>query len=192
MNRLALLWPLLQGTLLYFTGNALHSLITPPEQVRACSWNDSVSPQPTLVFWLSGTCPLSRKYTPELHRIFDTAQAWNWNTVVVSVQDKVCDPLFQALQPIVQWNDPEGSLARWFNISVVPTVTFHESLPDLKVPATGLLYQGAIDNWSWETGQLRKNISQQFLMDAMKLHHQGKQLLRTNTKPVGCFIEFNQ
>jgi hypothetical protein len=192
MTRIALGSLLLLFCVLYLAGNTLRGLLTPPENYELNVFDEKANTKPTLVFWISGTCPLSRKYAPELHRIFDTAHAWKWNTVVVSVQEKMCDPLFQALQPVAQWNDPEGTLSRWFNISMVPTVTLYESLPDVKAPTNGILYQGAIDNWAWETGQLRKNISQRFLLDAMKLHRQGKAVQLSNTKPIGCFIEFNQ
>jgi hypothetical protein len=192
MNKLKLLWLFLPGTLLIFPAMILRFFLTPPEHAEAHSCINLINPKPTLVFWLSETCPLSRKYVPELHRIFDSAQAWKWNTMVVSVQDGERDPLFQALQPDAFCNDTYGHLARWFNTTVVPSVTLYNSLPQLHAPADGVLYQGAIDNWSWETGQLRTQISQRFLWDAMKFHLEGAVVRPACTKPVGCFIEFNQ
>jgi hypothetical protein len=192
MNKLKLLWLLLPGSLLSYAAMSLRSLLTPPENAEVYSCKDLIKTKPTVVFWLSGTCPLSRKYAPELHRIVDSAHAWKWNTMVVSVQDGVRDPLFQALKPVASHSDTDGRLARWFNISVVPSVILFRSLPEIHAPANGVVYQGAIDNWSWETGQLRTHISQRFLLDAMKLYRQGAQVRLTCTKPVGCFIEFNQ
>ncbi len=180
--------------LLFSAGMLIQRRTQPPAKVLV--FDSFVSRQqsnmPSLLLWVNGTCPLSRQYVPHLKHIIQQASLWNWNTVLVSVQDSVCDPLFRQLG--VSWHvqDTQALLANWFNVSVIPTAMLFRSFPDTKNVAAGLVYQGAIDNWASETGKHRQNIDEHFLQDAMEDLHSGHSIRNRNTKPFGCFIEYNQ
>jgi hypothetical protein len=127
-----------------------------------------------------------------MNRFIRQAKSLNWNTMLVSVNDKACDPLFQELKADFYMKDYQGILAQWFNVSVIPAAMLFNGKPNRVAPAGSLVYRGAIDNWVWETGKHRQSTSEHYLQEAMDALASGKPIQKKATKAYGCFIEINQ
>jgi len=174
--------------LLVGSGVRLGPLIQVPEGLALKMSIAAKAQKPTLVFWLNSSCPLSRQYAPTMKKIIRVAGQLQWNTILVSVQDATCDPVFQELGASNYITD-QGTLARWFNVSIVPTAMLFRKIPDLHEPAANLVYRGAIDDWAWETGKHRQHINHHYLNDAIMQLQMGKLPDVSHTKSIGCFIE---
>jgi hypothetical protein len=174
--------------LLVGSGNRLEQLIQAPEGFALKMRNPGKAQKPTLVFWLNSNCPLSRQYAPTMKKFIRVAGQLQWNTILVSVQDATCDPVFQELGANDYIMD-QGALARWFNVSIVPTAMLFRQIPGLHEPAANLVYRGAIDDWALETGKHRQYVNHHYLNDAIKELQMGKLPDVTHTKSIGCFIE---
>lgn len=178
--------------LLAWTGMGMNRLISASQNAVFSYHARRMSDKPTLMLWVNGSCPLSRQYAPAMSQFIRKAKSLNWNTVMVSVNDTVCDPLFQALEAGFYVQDPKGTFAQWFNVSVIPVAMLFKSKPNPADPSGSLVYRGAIDNWAWETGKHRQSTDEHYLKDAMDALASGKPIQKKSTKANGCFIEISQ
>ena len=152
----------------------------------------NVENKPMLVLWVNGSCPLSRQYAPTLKHCIRVAKSHQWNTLLVSVNDSVCNPLFQESNADYYWQDVQGTLAQRFNVGVIPSALLFHKKPCWQEPAASLAYRAAIDNWAWETGKHRVMADEHFLEEAMYDMASGASIKKVHTKSYGCFIEINQ
>lgn len=173
-------------------GILVDRLTSAPKNVHFSSFINNVGSKPMMVLWVNGSCPLSRQYVPNLRRCIRIAKGHEWNTLLVSVNDTVCDPLFQELNADYYWQDLQGTLAQRFNISVIPSALLFRSKPRWQEPAASVAYRSAIDNWAWETGKHRVTADEHFLEEAMAAMASGASIKKSNTKSYGCFIEIKQ
>lgn len=156
------------------------------------SFIKNIERKPMLLIWVNGSCPLSRQYAPTLEHCIRIAKSHQWNTLLVSVNDSVCDPLFKDLNADYYWQDHQGTLAQRFNVGVIPSALLFRSKPSWQAPAASLAYRAAIDNWALETGKHRVKADEHFLEDAMTAMASGASIKKVHTKSYGCFIEINQ
>lgn len=169
-----------------------HRLTSAPQNNHFSSFIKNIERKPMLVLWVNGSCPLSRQYVPQLKRCIRIAKGHQWNTLLISVNDSVCDPLFREMNADYYWQDVHGILAQRFNVRVIPSALLFRSKPRWQEPAASLAYRAAIDDWAWETGKHRVTAHEHFLEDAMAKMASGACIKKTNTKPYGCFIEISQ
>jgi len=52
-----------------------------------------------------------------------------------------------------------------------------------------VIYQGAIDNWFFELGRYRLEITEHYLVDAIEASLQGREPSVKKTEAIGCFIQ---
>ena len=52
-----------------------------------------------------------------------------------------------------------------------------------------VIYRGAIDNWFYELGRYRLEITDHYLIDAINASLDGKKPALTKTEALGCFIQ---
>jgi hypothetical protein len=173
-------------------GICMHKLTSAPRNEHFSSFIKNIQNKPMLVVWVNGSCPLSRQYAPHLKHCISIAKGHQWNTLLISVNDSVCDPLFQDLKAEYYRQDVHGTLAQRFNISVIPSVMVYRNTPVWQEPTASLAYRAAIDNWAWETGKHRLAATEHYLVDAMTSMASGKNIEKAHTKSYGCFIEINQ
>jgi peroxiredoxin len=78
--------------------------------------------------------------------------------------------------------DPGNILVK----ALTATVTPEAALID---PSGQVIYHGAIDDWSYETGKKRPAAKNHYLKNALRDYVSGRKPSITYIEPVGCFIE---
>jgi hypothetical protein len=96
---------------------------------------------------------------------------------------KEFNSIYKLATPFI--NDKNFKLTKQFNATVTPEVFLLSS-------TGGILYHGAIDNWYYQLGKNRINITEHYLEDAMLEALQEKAITKPYAEPIGCFIEAAQ
>jgi hypothetical protein len=78
--------------------------------------------------------------------------------------------------------DPDFSLKEGLNASVTPEAFLLDKNGKI-------LYRGMIDNWGYEIGKVRAQVTEHYLTDAMDNYLQNKTIAPDSTKAIGCYIE---
>jgi len=81
--------------------------------------------------------------------------------------------------PVVK--DPDLKIVQSVNAQITPEAFL---LKDGKI-----LYRGAIDNWFYELGKYRLEVTADYLRDAINSALRNEPVATQNTKAIGCFIE---
>lgn len=142
----------------------------------------------TLVFFVTYDCPLCKNYRYLIHKLCDSlGNLPNWKVLVY--REDVPDSLdgdskliYKERYSDFDVQDSSGLMATIFGATVTPEVflldsNFHKA------------YQGAIDNWSYDTGKHRPMATEFYLRNAIKQLSEGQRVSPSETVPVGCFIE---
>lgn len=78
--------------------------------------------------------------------------------------------------------DSALQVMNYFGATITPEVFVCDSLGQV-------LYSGRIDNWAYDTGQKRTNITEHDLENALDDIVGGKPVRVSRTQAIGCFIE---
>ena len=148
----------------------------------------NVSVRPVLMVFLNPTCPISRRYIPELNKLYKRARG-----LEVDFYGVFSDPRntrseiikyrksYKIKFPILQ--DHNGELALKLSPRVTPE-SFLIGKDD------SLVYRGRIDNRFVSIGKLRRKITSRDLHRALEATGQGKKYEGpVKTPPVGCIFE---
>ena len=150
-------------------------------------WKDPsghVGPKPVEVYiFLACECPISQKYVPVLNSIYATykdAPGFEWSFVVPGKVKK------SELSAFIKEFDIQ------FPLTVVgnPTVKkLHaDTTPQVIIVKDSVVYSGAIDNWFYELGRHRRDVTENYLVDALQALKVGGVPAVTKTEAIGCPI----
>jgi len=139
----------------------------------------------TAIVFLAVDCPISQKYTGELVQI-----------------DSIFDAMVN-VQGILPGNVKQEEVDQFkaeYNITF-PLIVDRDFLWVKKYSATttpevflvdrqgSLHYQGAIDNWFFDLGKYRQQITEHYLIDAIRAVLEGREPIISRTESVGCVIQ---
>lgn len=136
--------------------------------------------------FLAYDCPISQKYIPAINKLYKEYRAtpgFEWFFVVPGKRDRRAYESF-VKEYAVQFpltHDPKLRLVRSFGATVTPEVVIRKQ---------NIVYRGAIDNWFYELGKYRHNVTEQYLADALLAVVHGNLPAITETKAIGCPIAF--
>lgn len=140
----------------------------------------------TVLIFLSPECPLCQNYTLTLNTLqeqfspqvsFIGIVPGNYFTNHIIREFKQSYAVrFEILR------DPNKALTRRLGATVTPEVVVLNKLGNV-------LYQGRIDNWAYEVGRKRKQITQHDLRDVLNALLNNQKITIKRTKAIGCFIE---
>ena len=154
--------------------------------------NDSRIEKFKVYFFLATTCPISQQYTKEINTLFEKYHSQGIDMMLVfpykgkkSIKKEVLKfkKLYNLEMPIKI--DKNFTMTKKLRASVTPEAFLLDS--EEKV-----LYHGAIDNWYYQLGKNRINITEHYLEDAIILAKEKKIILKPYIEPVGCFIEVDR
>lgn len=138
----------------------------------------------TVVIFLGTDCPISQKY---MSRIAELKKKYNTSATffgVVPMQFSTQDMKAfkkEYKSTITYLRDEKMELAGYLGAKVTPEVFLFKD--------SDLVYHGAIDNWFYELGKYRRNITEQYLIDAIESSLKGEQPAIKETEAIGCFIQ---
>jgi len=77
--------------------------------------------------------------------------------------------------------DGQGEMSKILGATIIPEVFL--------IDKQGfLIYQGKIDNWIYELGRYRQEITEHYLEDAITAYSQGNEVAVKKTEAIGCLI----
>lgn len=138
----------------------------------------------TVVIFLGTDCPISQKY---MNRIEELKKKYNASTTffgVIPMQFSIQEMRAfkkEYKSSITYLRDGKMELAGYLGAKVTPEVFLFKD--------SHLVYHGAIDNWFYELGKYRRNITEQYLIDAIESTLKGEQPAIKETEAIGCFIQ---
>ena len=141
-----------------------------------------------LVF-VSTDCPIANAYHPYLTKLYQRYQAKSVNFYLVHSSAEIT--VEAAEKHVKEYNleipvvlDRDQSLARRVSVTVTPeAVVLGRSENDP-------IYQGRIDNLYADYGKKRASATEHYLRDALDQFLAGENIKTRRTKPIGCFISF--
>ena len=156
---------------------------------NVCSSQEKINEKLKVYFFIATSCPISQQYTNEITRL---QKKYAKNGVEInlvfpndgkkSINKKIKE--FYATYALTSKciNDRKFKLTKKYNATVTPEAFL--------VAANGtILYHGAIDNWYYQLGKNRIEITAHYLEDAILEALQEKTISIPYTDPIGCFIE---
>lgn len=139
----------------------------------------------TVIVFLGIDCPISQKYMVKLNSLAEKyGETVSW---VGKVPEKVTEEELKVFGrdynlkfPLTA--DKDQKEARGLKATVTPEVFVFDKGGLLK-------YQGAIDNWFYELGKNRLQITEHYLDSALSAVVRGYDPALSKTEAIGCFIQ---
>lgn len=140
-----------------------------------------------VLFFISGDCPVSNRYSPEISRIVSTYHNRRVRFYLVYTDEALDKKSIEShlaeysMQSSPALHDPKQLLVKALGATVTPEVAV--------VTRKGLLaYRGRIDNRFEALGRERRQITSHDLVDAIDSVIAGKMPAVPRTNAVGCYI----
>lgn len=130
--------------------------------------------------FVDNDCPLCKGYRPlisKIDRMLADKKDWRLVTVRTHMTDVATKPFSKH-----EVFDGKHKLVDWFHATVTPEAVIVNS-------ESAVLYRGALDDYSYETGKHRSSARLHYLLDAISAIESGDTSYIGVTQPVGCFIE---
>ena len=140
----------------------------------------------TVVIFLSEDCPISQKYIPALNTIqrkyHDHAV-----TIYAIIPGKIKKSELARFKEEYEISFPVTSdkkyrMVRLLSATTTPEAFMFDKNLDLK-------YRGAIDNWFYELGGYRQDVTEDYLIDGIDAILAGGDPEKPSTLAVGCLIQ---
>lgn len=169
----------------------VHSQNNYYQSVQTIDWTRELlhSQRTHIVFFISPLCPLCQSYSLTFKQLMQTYHDTNLYcfTFIVpgpSFTESEIETFLKTYQmPVVR-------LIR--DTSLAITHAFHaHTTPEVYVlsPGCKLSYYGRIDNWAFDLGRKRTQITSHELLDCLQSIHSGNRPIPSHQKAIGCFIE---
>jgi hypothetical protein len=152
------------------------------EQLQKISRGSTI----TVIIFLSEDCPISQKYVPAINAI---QRKYHDRGVrihaIIPGKIKKSDLTrfkeeYAITFPITR--DKKYRMVQLLSATTTPEVFMFDRNLDLK-------YRGAIDNWFYELGGYRQEVTEDYLIEAIDALLAGGQPDKANTLAVGCLIQ---
>ena len=141
-----------------------------------------------LLIFVSATCPISQRYSPEIDRILRDYGAKGVHAWLIYADPKIDAATVRtnlkefhpsATVPVVI--DAGFRLTAAVDVNVTPEVAVYTR--------GGRVYRGRIDNANEAIGRSRAIVAHHDLRDALDAVLAGRKVANPDTKAIGCFIE---
>ncbi len=141
-----------------------------------------------IIIFMAVDCPITQKY---MATIRDLAQKYQSQQISVvgyfpaGLSKKGAKEFRQEYQvpEIIQFiNDKKRIMTNKYNATVTPEVVLVDK-------NQRVIYQGSIDNWFFELGRYRLEVTENYLIDAIEASLKGDQPSIKKTEAIGCFIQ---
>ena len=134
--------------------------------------------------FLSTDCPISQKYMGTLNEM---AKENNRIHIVGIIPGALKRPDLRKFRKAYQAGfslitDSDYRWTDWFGAGFTPEVFVFNAEEEF-------IYQGAIDNWFYELGNYRQQITENYLRDIIAAELDGKHPSFKKTETIGCIIQ---
>ena len=151
------------------------------------SFEKLASNKATVVIFLQPECPFCNSYGKTLRNLDSvfTQQRIQLIGVVAGKNypdNEIQDYMKKHSLKFTILLDPDFSLQKKLNAKVTPEAFLLDS--DGKV-----MYRGMIDNWGYEIGKVRPQVTEHYLVDATSALLEKRPVPLDSTKAIGCYIE---
>jgi hypothetical protein len=140
----------------------------------------------TTIVFLSTDCPISQKYIGELNNLNSRYSAEVFFIGIIPSKiskSEIAEFTKEYNVNFLIQADKKFRLLKMLKPAVTPEVFVIENTGTLR-------YNGAIDNWFYELGRYRQEISEHYLEDALKSALNGNDPQIKKTTAVGCMIQY--
>ena len=151
--------------------------------------------KPVVLVFFATDCPICQRYVPILRGMADSISDIKFILVFSKWETKEAIKTFavdlnmdshmpnQATHNITLLEDTENYLIKKLKATTTPEAFFYSKNHQL-------LYRGAIDNWFYALGRYRPQATEHYLQNAINQYLNNDKITISNTKAVGCFIEY--
>lgn len=153
---------------------------------------NKINEELTVYFFIATTCPISQQYTKEIIRLKEQFKNQGLRIITVfpsngkkSIKKEIkkFNSTYELATPFI--DDKHFKLTKKLKATITPEAFL--------ISSNGkIIYHGAIDNWYYQLGKNRINVTAHYLEDAIVEALQGKSITTSYAEPIGCFIEVSQ
>jgi thiol-disulfide isomerase/thioredoxin len=148
----------------------------------------STQPPYKIIIFMAVDCPITQKYMgtiKELARKYQSQQISVVGYFPAGLSKKGEKEFRQEYQvpEIIQFiDDKKHVMTNKYGATITPEVILIDKNQQV-------IYQGSIDNWFFELGRYRLEITEHYLIDAIDASLKGNQTSIKKTEAIGCFIQ---
>lgn len=141
----------------------------------------------TVLFFLSPECPLCQSYSRTIRNLlqeFSSKGVQAYGIIPGKEFSKADIRLYQKqyqLEALPMLMDSQYAITKMQGATITPECV-------VILPSGKKVYQGRIDNWAYELGRKRTQITAHDLKNVLSTLTSGKSVQPYTTKAVGCFI----
>lgn len=142
----------------------------------------------TVIIFMAVDCPITQKYMgtiKDLAKNYQSKQISFVGYFPAGLSNKEAKQFRSEYQvpDIIQFTDDKKHvITNKYGATITPEVVFIDKNQQV-------IYQGAIDNWFFELGRYRKEITEHYLIDAIEASLIGNPPAIKKTEAIGCFIQ---
>ena len=141
-----------------------------------------------VIIFMAVDCPITQKYMgafKELAATYESRQIMvtgYFPAGLTKKGEKEFRAEYQIPETIKLLDDKKGTVTSKYGATITPEVVLIDK--NQKV-----IYQGAFDNWFFELGRYRLEVTEHYLIDAIEAALKGDMPAITKTEAIGCFIQ---
>ena len=141
-----------------------------------------------IIIFMAVDCPITQKYMATIKELAQKYQSQQISVVgyfpagLSKKGAKQFRQEYKVPENIQFINDKQHIVTNKYNATVTPEVVLVDK-------SQRVIYQGSIDNWFFELGRYRLEITEHYLIDAIEASLKGNQLSIKKTEAIGCFIQ---
>ncbi|HEX5001365.1 MAG TPA: redoxin domain-containing protein [Bacteroidia bacterium] len=169
-----------------FSGEILNETFVSPEGLKV-QLNDLKGSVGTVVVFFSPECPLCINYTKTIKDL-DSLFARSGISFILVYPGKYYSATqisaFSRTYALHEHDvlDPELKIAEKFKATVTPEAILFDR-------EGNIVYSGAIDDWSYETGRKKRTAANKYLFEGITALLESRKPAIAYVEPAGCYIE---
>jgi thiol-disulfide isomerase/thioredoxin len=148
----------------------------------------STQPPYKVIIFMAVDCPITQKYMATIKELALKYQSQQISVVgyfpagLSKKQEKEFRQEYQVPEMIKFVDDKKHEITNQYSATITPEVVLIDKNQQV-------IYQGAIDNWFFELGRYRLEITEHYLTDAIEASVHGLPPSVKKTEAIGCFIQ---
>jgi len=148
----------------------------------------SIAPPDKVIIFMAVDCPVTQKYMATIKELAQQYQSHSISVIgyfpagLTKKESKAFRKEYQIPEMIQFMDDKRHVMTDKYGATITPEVVLLDKKQQV-------IYQGAIDNWFFELGRYRLEITEYYLKDAIEASLHGQSLSVKKTEAIGCFIQ---
>ena len=141
-----------------------------------------------VIIFMAVDCPITQKYMGAFKELATNYEAQQITVTgyfpagLTKKEEKEFRAEYQIPTLIKLVDDKKGLITAKYSATITPEVVLIDK-------NQRVIYQGAFDNWFFELGRYRLEVTEHYLIDAIEAALKGEMPSITKTEAIGCFIQ---